>query len=49
MKDNPERPDGRGWGARVKWLVVIWSLSVGALAVVAASLKALMKLVGMSS
>ena len=49
MKDEPNSPDSLGWATRTRWLIVIWSLSVGALALVALSLKALMKLVGMSS
>jgi hypothetical protein len=49
MSDQRRLPDERGWARRLGWLVVIWALSVGALALVAASLKGVMRLVGMSS
>ena len=47
--DGPRLPQDQGWARRFGWLVLIWSLSVGALALVAASLKAIMRLVGMST
>jgi hypothetical protein len=43
------RDDERQWGRRIAWLVVIWTLSVAALAVVALALKGIMRLVGLSS
>lgn len=34
------------WGRRVAWLIAIWLLSVGALALVAFALKGIMRLAG---
>lgn len=49
MAAVPSPRDARLWARRIAWLLAIWSLSVGALAVVALVLKGLMRLVGMSS
>jgi Protein of unknown function (DUF2474) len=38
----------RLWGRRLAWLVAIWAISVGALALVALLLKTIMKFVGMT-
>ena len=44
-------PTGSGhrlWVRRVGWLILIWTLSVSALAVVAALLRTVMKIAGLS-
>jgi len=40
---------GRRWWRRIGWLLLIWSASVAALALVAAMLKLVMRAVGMAS
>ncbi|HZH07373.1 MAG TPA: DUF2474 domain-containing protein [Lautropia sp.] len=49
MSSAQQRPNTRLWGRRIAWLVAIWFLSVGALALVAFALKGIMRLVGMTS
>jgi hypothetical protein len=49
MSSAQRRPDVGLWGRRIAWLLVIWVLSVGALALVALGLKGVMRLVGMGS
>ena len=49
MPAGQRRVGVREWSRRFGWLVAIWAASVAALAVVALALKAIMRLVGMSS
>jgi len=49
MEDEQHPSGAQGRARRFGWLVVIWALSVGALALVAAVLKGIMKLVGMTN
>ena len=37
------------WGRRIAWLLAIWTLSVGAMALVAYALKGVMRLVGLTT
>lgn len=47
---GPQAPhDPPDWRRRIAWLVAIWALSVGALALVALMLKTIMRFVGMSA
>lgn len=39
--------DGKGWLRRVGWFVLIWALSVGALAIVALVLRAILTAAGL--
>jgi hypothetical protein len=45
---SPSGSAPRLWVRRVGWLILIWTLSVIALAVVAALLRTLMKIAGLS-
>jgi hypothetical protein len=45
---SPSGSAPRLWVRRVGWLILIWTLSVSALAVVAALLRTLMKIAGLS-
>jgi hypothetical protein len=44
-----ELPDERPWWKKLGWLILIWSASVVALAVVALLLKVLMRAAGMTN
>ncbi len=48
------RTSGRGeesprWSRRIGWLLAIWTLSVGAMALIALALKGVMRLAGLST
>jgi hypothetical protein len=49
MTTATRRPGSRLWARRIGWLVAIWTLSVGALALASLALKGVMRLVGMST
>jgi hypothetical protein len=49
MPGSQAARDPRLWVRRIAWLVAIWALSVGAVALVALLLKAIMRLVGMTA
>jgi hypothetical protein len=46
---RPNTPLHRLWARRIGWLVLIWIASVTALAIVAAGVRMLMKLAGMTT
>jgi len=48
MRQGGEPAEGPRWGRRIAWLVAIWTLSVGALALAAWALKGIMKLAGLA-
>jgi hypothetical protein len=49
MTTAVRRSGARLWARRIGWLVTIWILSVGALALASLALKAVMRLAGMST
>ncbi len=49
MAADSSQPAGRRWWRRIGWLLLIWVLSVGALALVAAILKVVMRTAGLST
>jgi hypothetical protein len=49
MKTSGRDEETPRWGRRIVWLLAIWTLSVGAMALVALALKGVMRLAGLTT